>query len=218
VPTVRVGLIQPSIGIRPDDHTTLIRTNAADPRRPFIPPFYAEPGLELSYHPLSWIQGEAGIFGTQYLSDTVPNLNAPFAWLFRLMFLPQILPWGVHTYVGFSGYGSGDFFMANAFLGIGVKGVLTVMGELAETTFAVGQKTQAWSAVLGVTPKPWIHFEGRAERAFASVTSSRYSTSQYVFSVPFVPVPFLELRPEYRYLKTDAFALGQYTLQVYAYF
>jgi hypothetical protein len=218
LPTVRAGLIQPSIGIRPEDHTMLIRANAADPRRPFIPPGYNELGLELTYHPVSWVQAEAGIFSSYYLSQTVSNLGSPVAWVFRLMFLPQILDWGIHSWAGASGYGSGDFLMVNAFFGVGVKGIVTLMGELAETHWETARKSDSWAVTLGITPRPWIHLAGRAERAYASVVDRRFGSDQFVASIHFVPIPFLEIRPEYRYVRTDAYILGQYTLQLSAYF
>jgi hypothetical protein len=218
LPLVRLGLIQPSIGIRPDDHTQLLRSNASDPRRPFIPPNYVEPGLEFSYHPISWFELEAGVFLNHYLTETVPGLSSAASWLFRLLFLPQILKWGLNTWVGVSGYGSRDFLMANFFLGIGIKGWITLLGEMAETHWEPGKKTDAWSATVGFTPRPWLHLNARAEAAYAAVRDRTYRTHQYVLGVHFVPLPFLQLRPEYRYVRTDAYLLAQYTLQVYAYF
>jgi hypothetical protein len=218
VPMVRVGLIQPSIGIRPDDHTQLLRANASDPRRPFIPPNYVEPGLELSYHPISWFQLEAGVFLNHYLTETVPGLSPAASWLFRVLFLPQVLKWGLNTWAGVSGYGSRDFLMANFFLGLGIKGKVTILGEMAETHWEPGKKTDAWAATIGFTPWPWLHLSGRAEAAYAAVLDRKYRTDQYVLGIHFVPLPFLEIRPEYRYLRTDTYILAQYALQVYAYF
>jgi len=218
LPVVRAGLIQPSIGVRPEDHTLLVRANAADPRRPFIPPSYVEPGLELSYHPISWLQVEGGIFANHYLQQTVSNLDANVAWLLRLMFLPQILDAGIHTWLGASAYGSGTFLMANAFAGIGIKGKVSLQAELAETQFDISKKSRAWALIAGVTPKPWLHVAARIEQGTAAVTDRRFETWQAVFGVQFTPVPFLEVRPEYRYLVTDTYRLGQYTLQLYAYY
>lgn len=217
-PTVRAGLIQPSIGIRPDDHTMMLRANAADPRRPFIPPMYVEPGLELSYHPISWVQAQVGVFSNHYLQDTVSNLNSQVAFATKLMFLPQILDWGVNTWAGVSSYSSGDFLMVNGFLGIGVKGKVSLQAELAETHWELSKKSRAWALIAGYSPWGWLHVFARVEQAAAAVVDKNYTTWQTVAGVQFNPLPFLEIRPEYRYLVTDSYKLGYYGLQFYAYY
>ena len=218
LPTLRVGLVQPSIGIRPEDHTILLRANAANPRTPFIPPNYVEPGAELSYHPVSWVQAEAGVFASHYLSQTVTNLGGSVAWLLRLMFLPQVLDWGLHSWVGASAYGSGDFLMVNGFLGVGFKGKVSLQAELAETQWEATKKSRAFALTLGVSPWPWLHVMGRIEQAIAAITDKEVQTWQAVAGIQLTPLPFLEIRPEYRYLVTDSYKLGYYALQLYAYY
>jgi len=215
---VRMGLIQPSIGIRYDDHTMLLRANASEPRRPFIPPNYVEPGIELSYHPISWFQMEAGVFSSSYLADSVSGAVAAVTWLGRLMFLPQILGWGIHSWMGVSGYGSGEFLMMNGFLGIGFKGKASLTFDAAETTWDKTSKNLSLAANAAFTPWQWLSFYARVENASALVADKRYHTDQYVLGTTFVPLPFLEIRPEYRYLRTDEYKLAQYTLQVYGFF
>jgi hypothetical protein len=34
----------------------------------------------------------------------------------------------------------------------------------------------------------------------------------------FFPLPYIELRPEYRYMRTEEYAMGQYALQLHLYF
>ena len=69
--TVRGGMIQPSIGMRWDDHTILTRGDAAQRRVPMIPPNYAEWGMETAYQPISSFRTELGVMHTQNLSDAV---------------------------------------------------------------------------------------------------------------------------------------------------
>ena len=68
---IRGGMIQPSIGIRHDDHTIMIRGDASDRQTPIIPPNYAEWGGEVSYQPVSWFRVEGGAFETSQLDESL---------------------------------------------------------------------------------------------------------------------------------------------------
>ncbi|MGC6417370.1 MAG: hypothetical protein ACON3Z_09630 [Bradymonadia bacterium] len=92
--SVRGGMMQPHIGIRPDDHTTLLRGDAAYPRNPVIPPNYAEWGGELAYQPKSWFRTEVGAFHTENLDRSVNQGGWatslwPAAYSARVTFLPR---------------------------------------------------------------------------------------------------------------------------------
>ncbi len=93
LPTVRVGMIQPTFGIRHDDHSMLIRADATSPRRPVIPPNYAEIGGELGYQPISWLRVDAGGFMVDNLKQTAAAAvgSSKFAYSARVMVMPQII-------------------------------------------------------------------------------------------------------------------------------
>jgi hypothetical protein len=116
VPMLRAGMIQPSIGIRRDDHTIYIRGDAADRRAPLIPPNYADWGAEFSYQPVSWFRGEVGAVLADNLDaalNTGPDRAAdlwPAAISTRVMFLPQLVFGGAEPAASDSSDEFGDDF------------------------------------------------------------------------------------------------------------
>ena len=101
-PYVRVGLFQPTFGVREDDHTILIRGDAANRRVPVIPPNFREIGVEVGYQPLRWLRAEVGVFDTtnidavlnafgtpQLVVGEKPNALWPVAAVGRVTVLPQ---------------------------------------------------------------------------------------------------------------------------------
>jgi hypothetical protein len=62
LPALRVGYMQPSIGIRQDDHTMFTRRDAAGLGSPIIPPNYNEIGAEINYEGLRWLTVNGGVY------------------------------------------------------------------------------------------------------------------------------------------------------------
>ena len=218
VPGVRAGMIQPSIGVRHDDHTMLLRSDAISPRQPIIPPNYAELGAELHWQPKSWLQVNAGGFANSQLRKTVTSVAAGPAWLARVAVLPQFLDWRVNTWLGASAFGSDEFMLLNAFAGVGKDKVAALMVEGSASRRAGEHETLNLMAKLALPLKPWLVLEGRVEQAATKTKTRDLQTRQLVLGAQLLPIAYLELRPEYRLIKTDEYALGQYTLQVHAFF
>ncbi len=226
-PTIRVGQMQPSIGIRHDDHTMLIRGDASQPRQPLIAPNYADVGAELSYHPRYWFQTEVGGFWARNLAEAVrdPRVVAPTdpAALGRVMFSPRydfdgggaLLSW-----VGASLYLAGKLRLENYFVGLGLLNLGSLMVEASRSTRGdeADHATLNLMTVLSIPIKDWLVVEGRVERGTASVRGEAFETRAAVASLQFFPLPYIELRPEYRYTDTDTYRLGQYTLQVHLFY
>ena len=85
-------------------------------------------------------------------------------------------------------------------------------------------------ALASYNIKEWLIAELRLEQATASAEtklgSREATTRQAVVGFQYFPIPYVELRPEYRLiLSSDTegglqseYALGQYTLQVHLFF
>jgi hypothetical protein len=246
--TARAGVFQPGIGVRHDDHTILVRGDAADRRTPIIPPSYAEPGGEIVWHPRQWVRGEFGLFAPLNLGESLNGVAQtadlwPVAGAARLTFQP-ILEFGgdaedeaggedefadfdgpslsppvaVNTWAGASAYGSGDFLMLNGFMGAGVHGGLALLAEIGHTRRTTSRET--FNGLIGVTyaVRDWFVLAARAERAQTDFTGERFVTTQYVGGVEIFPLPYVEIRPEYRYVRTDDYLFGQATLQIHAFY
>jgi hypothetical protein len=224
-PAVRVGYLQPSIGIRHDDHTMLIRGDAANPRIPIIAPNYAELGAELSYHPMYWLQLELGGFRVSKLAEALaatPGVveAGDLAVSGRMQLMPRSDELKLNSWLGASFYGAGDFLLQNYFLGLGRMNLATLMFEVSRSTrdARTAHETLNGMLHLSVMPADWLVIEGRAERASSRVQGEDSTTYAFVAGVQFFPIPYLEIRPEYRYTRTDEYILGQYTVQLHTFF
>jgi hypothetical protein len=237
LPQLRIGMIQPTLGVRHDDHTILLRADAMEPRRPIVPAGYAELGGELSWQPRSWLRAEAGAFLDRNIraasaaraADPVRASGDGLAWSARLSLLPQLLDQGVNTWVGGSAFGAGEFTLLNAFVGAGKSEWGAVQLEVARGLGAGGFRSTAWMALASWTPREWIAVEGRAELATTEATlptgAQTSEVRQFVFGLQFFPLPYVEIRPEYRLRFSEHRAtaqreaiLGQYALQLHLFY
>lgn len=257
LPTLRAGMIQPSIGIRRDDHTIYIRGDAADRRAPIIPPNYAEWGAELSYQPVAWFRSEVGGFDNAQLGETLATGTReaelwPASASARVMFLPQLVfggpdaapaggdefgddefgddfgadfdapadePTVVNTWIGASAFVSGDFLRLDGFAAAGFHSGVEVHVEAAWT--AIGEHHRLLNGLLGASYAPWpfLAVAARVERAHTTLEDGLEATAwQAVGGLEFFPVPFVEIRPEYRIVKTDAYLFGQPTVQLHLFY
>lgn len=226
-PYVRVGNFQPSIGIRHDDHTMLIRNDAINVRVPIIAPNYAELGAEMTYVPAHWFQTDAGVFRAANISEAIndPEVIAKndIAYLGRAQVMPRLDDLDLVSWIGASLYGAGSWHMENYFIGIGKLDTASVMVELSRTSRSWSEKnyeTLNFMTKLDVPIKEWIVLSGRVEQGTTTLDGETdpSQTQQAVLGVEFFPLPFVELRPEYRYTRTENFALAQYALQLHVFY
>ena len=239
LPQLRLGKLQPTIGIRHDDHTMLIRADALEPRRPAIPAGYAEYGGELNYQPRSWLRVDAGAFMNQGLFESMnsrpvnpmsADADGGLAWLGRVSLLPQFLDLGINTWIGASAFGSGAYLLLNGFIGVGKSELGSLQLEVSRSTGDGAYETLNMMALASYNVKEWLIAEVRVEQATAKATTPLgdrdATTRQLVMGLQFFPIPYVELRPEDRLilasddeggLKSE-YALGQYTLQAHVFF
>ncbi len=241
LPTLRAGMFQPSIGVRPEDHTVLVRGDAANPRIPTIAPGYAELGAEAAYQPKQWVRAEVGGFHTGNLDDALNGGTEtadlwPASYAARLTFQPvlefgggaeeaeddfddfddepvSLSPFALNTWLGASILGSGDFRFIDAFLGLGTHEGLSLLFEVSHSVRTVEHETLNGMLGLSYSPWDWIAGSLRAGRATTSTEFQDYESTQYVATLELFPLPYMELRPEYRLVETDQYRLGQFTLQ-----
>jgi hypothetical protein len=247
LPTVRVGMFQPSIGIQHDDHTLLIRGDAKRRRTPIIPPFYSELGAEIIAQPIQWLRAEVGGFASKGLDDALntgsetADLSA-VAYSARVTVLPHFEfggaapseadefaddfddeappaePFVLNTWLGASIYGSGDFRMVNGFLGLGHRSGVAFLAEVAHTTRTIDYETLNGFVGLSYSLFNWLTFNARAERAQTTEGADEALTTAYVGGLEFFPLPYVEIRPEYRLTETADYRFGQATVQVHLFY
>ena len=231
LPYLRAGMIQPKVGIRHDDHTMLINTNAfmGGRPKPMIAPYWTDPGAEIGYEGLHFVSAEASVFMARNLADSVlplagsktpPIKRDAMGYSGTLTFSPQSLEYGLNSWLGASVLGSGDFQMLYGFAGIGKTYLGSLMGEISRSAPAASTTTLNYMVIASYPAFDWLAIEARGEWAKTTgpTAATSFGTDAYVFGIQYFPVPFLELRPEYRYIKTVEYALGEYTLQAHVFF
>ena len=244
---IRTGMIQPAIGIRPDDHTVYVRSDANDLRRPIIAANYAEWGAEMTYHPVSWFRVEVGGFHTGRL-DTALNGRSetadiwPTAYSGRFSFMPRWdfggpqeetddsfddfdddepqsgPPLSLNTWIGASILGSGDFYFLNGFLGAGLSNNLEVRFDVSRSMRTIDYVTLNSTVTASWAILDWLVPTLRVDRAQTDLGDETKRAWQYVAGFEFFPVPFVEIRPEYRVVKTGEYLFGQPTVQLHFFF
>ena len=231
-PSLRAGLFRPSLGIRHDDHSMLLLADASRDRPWVIPPNYAEAGAEISYQPRHWIRADAGAFHTRNLARAVgdPGLTegaGQVAGLARVSYFPRFDLGPDRTLYGWLGasvYGDADqrFRIDQGFFGLGWLDRGSLMAELAHLQFGPDADRRAINTALIATYSfaDWFVAEGRVERAATNdhMADQSHLTYAATAGVHFYPVPFVKLRPEYRFVTTDTWSMGQYTVQLHLFY
>jgi hypothetical protein len=234
-PNLRVGMIQPSIGIRHDDHTIFARREAAENGTPIIPPNYNEVGAEITYEGLHWLTINAGIFNARNLREANPTISKEEIGFFdfktpsisaRVMLWPQLLEDGINGQLGASILKNGDFRMINAFAGIGLSDKATVMLEAMTSENGTDRTIRNLSVLGSYKLVDWLSLDwryefGQTEHKDANI----WHADAFIFGLEFFPMPYVELRPEYRYFHRDPFLqtspstyTAQYTLQLHLFY
>jgi hypothetical protein len=245
LPTVRAGVFQPALGIRHDDHTIFIRGDARDRRRPIIAPNYAEPGAEVLWQPATWFRTEVGGYAPLGLDKTLNEASQtaelwPVALNARVTFLPYIkIPvtvesaddgfddfgdepttedYVINSWFGASAYGSGDFLFLNGFAGLGVHEGVSLVAEVSHSRRTLDYDTL--NGLLGVWYTPWSWVTGalRVERAQTTTSEAEDVAWAGVAGLEFFPVPYVEVRPEYRLVQTESYRFGQATVQLHLFY
>jgi hypothetical protein len=240
LPTLRVGYMQPSIGIRHDDHTSFTRRAVAGTfSQNLVPPGYAELGAEISYEGISWLTVNAGVFGSSNLAEIVPELGeiteitdfSKPSLLGRIKLWPQDLDLGFNGELGASIFANGDSLtMINVFAGIGLSDRSSFLVEAFLATLPDNRRVRNVSVMGSYQLFQWLSLDwryefGQTERPDADPTKAELGHAhQAVFGLEFFPLPYLEIRPEYRFFQLEPFGeiggfqQGQYTVQMHVFY
>ncbi len=233
-PTVRAGLFRPHTGVQHDDHTMLVEVDASRSQTSVLPANYAEFGAEAYYQPKHWFRVDAGAFRSDQLAESLADPEmveaGDPAFLGRFSLYPRFDFGSDRSFYGWAGAsvygaghfrGSGSFRMDRGFFGLGWLDRGSVMVDVGHLDFATDEDRRAFnvSTTLSVEVWDWLIAEGRLEQAttwHSDDTTDRRRAA--VAGLQIYPVPFVKLRPEYRYTRTDDWHSGQYALQLHLYY
>ncbi len=210
LPSVRIGLFRPSVGIRYDDHT-VYTFNYVEPlaRRPYLAPDWGEWGSELTWERQKWLTVQLGIFGSQGLGQVqlsngqstqsaiggnMPTITG------RVVAWPRFFDDLVNTYVGGSVLVNNDFQMVNVFAGGGITDALYLMLEGTQTTKTNVQRSTMIMAELGYQIAPPLIAYVRVEHGATQqhLRPNDATLTGTIIGAQVFVMPFVEVRPEYR--------------------
>jgi hypothetical protein len=245
LPQVRIGMFQPTIGIKNDDHTTLNRQIAADWLTPeilapysqmsLIAPHFASPGIELGYEGLHWLSVHAGVFSNAILNQNAVthDTSGSLAFTSRIMFWPRFFENSLNTYIGASILVNGEMTITQLMLGIGLTDRLSLNMESTVSnishdrsieprsiTFRPGE-SRTVSAELMYQIEPWLLPYFRSEYAELNQDANMQSTiiRQFIIGAQMFLLPNVEFRPEYRIFDTyRPGMIGRWGAQLHLYY
>lgn len=210
LPSIRIGYFRPSTGMLYDDHTMFAYNAVASASRlPLLPPNWAEAGAEVTYDSPLWLTLSAGIFGSNSLSQVRGPANAAIVVgngptiTARAVFWPRLFNEAVNSWAGASYLVNGEFAILSTFVGIGLNDVATLMLDHTESSrdnaFSTSNFTAEVLFNLHQGAMPFL----RWEQGTSQIGTSRSSASAAVIGAQVFPIPFVEIRPEYRIWNTD---------------
>ena len=245
LPQVRIGMFQPTIGIKNDDHTTLNRQIAADWLTPeiltpysqmsLIAPHFASPGIELGYEGLHWLSVHAGVFSNAILNQNAVthNTSGSLAFTSRIMFWPRFFENSLNTYIGASILVNGEMSITQFMLGVGLTDRLSLNMESTlsnishdrsieprNISFRPGE-SRTVSAELMYQIEPWLLPYIRSEYAELNQDANMQSTiiRQFIIGAQMFLLPNVEFRPEYRIFDTyRPGMIGRWGAQLHLYY
>lgn len=224
LPSIRVGMLQPSIGIRHDDHTILLRRNPFQPAQPLLAPNWNELGAEISYEGMHWLSVEVGAFTAKNLSlscaDSVKSDDLIASG--RLTLWPQSLDYGINSWIGGSFLKAGDMTVIGGHVGLGKTYWGTLVGEFTMSKTVKQREIMSMLVHAAYPIYDWLVAEARYEISngsqLVSAKTEEMQMTSWVAGLQFMPLSNIELRPEYRMLKTKDWTIGQWALQLHVWF
>ena len=233
LPSIRAGMIEPSFGVRQDDHTIFTNEEAAIQGTELIPPYYNELGVEVTYEGMRWITVNAGVFNSYNLAlidPTIGTVNSMTDFSHptlaaRVMFWPQLLEQGINMEVGGSVISNGSFRLLNGFAGFGLADKSSLFFETLYGTNSDQRIIRNFSVIGSYELAAWLVAEWRYDWGQTELYPNiGLSFAQgFLIGLEFFPAPFIEIRPEYRVLHktpygSDGTFTGQWTGQIHVFY
>ncbi len=215
LPSVRLGLFRPAIGIRYDDHTMFAYSYVTSTtRRNYLGPDWGEWGSELTWESKQWLTVNLGIFGSEGLSQvrlsdglnevSAVSGNTPTVTA-RAVFWPKAFEDLYNGYIGGSVLVNNDYRMVSTFLGIGITDYLYLMADLTQVSKDNVSRSTNVTTELGWSIWDPLIVYARYEVGNTSFEqlSDDVSARSVIFGSQIFVMPYVELRPEYRIWDTD---------------
>lgn len=233
-PELRFGFIKPSLGNLFDDHTLFIKQTTDDTyANQIMPPDYAELGAELSYDYFKWLNLTAGVYTTKsmneisivvdenYMTKNIVGKDELFK-LVRVAFLPRFFDNYINTQFGGAHYFADDYSITDLFFHLGLTDEASLITEYVITNKKDIRESNNYLIELMYQIMPSLMAYVRYEDAFTKDHAQKveYKAVRYTIGLNIYPLPFIELRPEYRILDRNSgkVKLSDWAAQLHIYY
>ena len=226
----RIGYFQPSIGIRYDDHTMVVRQVPGADGNTIIAPNYAEFGAEFNYNGFDWLTATVGVFDAESLAENfvvdnygsqislIDDKNKP-SWLGRLVLMPKILNGEKSLFAGGSFFVNDDFSISNLFIGIGLTERVSIIGDYTRSVKNDMRTTNnlMLEATYRLIEPILVTFRGEKGETVSDIGGKNIETytNQGVIGLQIFVIPYIKLRPEYRIVDTERYRSTRYAVQLH---
>ena len=127
-------------------------------------------------------------------------------------------PTNGHVWLTTSVYGSNEFNLLTGMIGVGLSNGLSVYSEVSHSIQGDAYTTLNGMFGTAYAVADYIVPSMRVERAQTDTGAEIITVEAFVASLEFFPIPFVEIRPEYRIVKTKAYVFGQPTVQLHIFY
>ena len=214
---VEAGFFQPDFGVRHDDHTTFTRSAAG-----FVP-FQADLGAQVYIHATDWLTLSGGVFDAHNRRESIGFLKEK-----SLMEVAKasVVITDYDAGISLSGGASGLFQNGQTLMamqaGIGLIDRAAMQFEYVRADHMLGPESPAVN-IFEVTASCNIvdgfALTGRYEQTLTDNSLGESLTrKQFVLGAQIFVLPFVELRPEYRWYDDPVRRTAQYTGQIHIFF
>ena len=115
--------------------------------------------------------------------------------------------------------GAATFELASGFMGLGIHEGVSFVAETSYSQRTIDYTTLNHLVGLWYTPIEWLSTAIRYEYATTTLANDRMAKTQaLVAGLEFFPTPYMEVRPEYRLVETDAYRFGHATVQIHLFY
>jgi hypothetical protein len=206
LPQIKVGWFQPSVGLVYDDHTVLTKQIIQGARRgQYIPPDFSEPGVEINYYALPYLTLTASVNSTNNRNAMHLESSKP-SWLGKAVLWDRFLDQKLNCMLGGSAFVNSDFKMFNLFGGVGLTDNVYLLGEFVHSKKPGFLDNDNWFIEVGYKIIDGAILMARAERGktfdLVDPVGDTWLT-QYVLSLKCCPLPFIDIRPDYRIITNN---------------
>lgn len=235
-PSLRFGHLQPALGFFDCDMTAFDRRlGVVDGSKTLFPPYYAEYGVELTYESLDWLTLIIGAYSAENLKSVwlyggdesmirSGENDDPIAYSAAAAIYPEFLSDDLPSAsLGGAYYLCKDFQYFNFFVKYNIVETLSVSAYFAHSQADTAQRSANYGVEIVYVPINGVFAGVRAERGETTINTAfaskqDFPSYQAVAYLRVIPLPYIEIIPEYRFLDCLEYASTRWAFQLHFYY